>query len=61
MIEIVPRKRLSFKEDYIYLNRNIMLEEHPIEIYDSLLNFFKKEDLHQYPDMQKHMTFWATI
>jgi|TARA_B100001750_G_scaffold234483_1_gene235887 histidinol-phosphate/aromatic aminotransferase/cobyric acid decarboxylase-like protein len=27
------------------------MDEHPKDIYDSLLGYFKQEDLHQYPDM----------
>jgi histidinol-phosphate/aromatic aminotransferase/cobyric acid decarboxylase-like protein len=27
------------------------MDEHPKHIYDSLLSYFKQEDLHQYPDM----------
>ena len=50
-IKVMNRKRLKFKKDYTYLNRNMIMEEHPKHIYKSLLNYFKQEDLHQYPDM----------
>ena len=53
MIKVIERKRLKFKSDYTYLNRNMVLEEHPPHIHESLLSYFKKEDLHQYPDMWK--------
>ena len=53
MIKTVPRKRLNLKDNYIYLNRNMLLEEHPAQIHNSLLKFFKKKDLHHYPSMQK--------
>jgi len=49
--EVIDRKRLKFEKDYTYLNRNMIMDEHPEYIYNSLLNYFKKEDLHQYPDM----------
>ena len=53
MINIVPRKRLNLKDNYTYLNRNMPHEEHPPKIHNALLNFFKKKDLHQYPNIQK--------
>ena len=48
------RKRLKFKKGYTYLNRNMVLDEHPDFIYDRLLRTFKKEDINQYPDL------WST-
>ena len=53
MIKIIERKRLKFKDDYTYLSRNMIMDEHPQYILDSLLSYFKKEDLHPYPDMWK--------
>lgn len=51
MIKVIERKRLKFQKGYTYLNRNMIMDEHPKHIYDSLLSYFKQEDLHQYPDM----------
>ena len=51
MIKVIERKRLKFQKGYTYLNRNMIMDEHPKDIYDSLLGYFKQEDLHQYPDM----------
>ena len=51
MREGIDRKRLVFKDDYVYLNRNMVLYEHSAEMYNLLLESFKREDLHQYPDM----------
>ncbi len=53
MVKTIERKRLKFEDDYTYLGRNMIMDEHPEHIYKSLLNCFKKEDLHQYPDMWK--------
>ena len=53
MVKVIDRKRLKFQEGYTYLGRNMIMDEHPEHIYKSLLNYFKKEDLHQYPDMWK--------
>ena len=53
MIKTIERKRLKFKDDYTYLSRNMIMDEHPQYILDSLLSYFKKEDLHPYPDMWK--------
>ena len=53
MTKIIERKRVKFQKDYTYLNRNMVLDEHPQHIYERLLNYFKKEDLHQYPDLWK--------
>ena len=46
MINTIERKRLKFKDDYTYLSRNMIMDEHPQYILDSLLSYFKKEDLH---------------
>ena len=51
MIKHIYRKRLRFKEDYVYLNRNMIMDPHSDHIYKSLLKTFKAEDLIQYPDM----------
>ena len=53
MNKVIERKRLKFKDDYIYLGRNMIMDEHPEYIHKSLLEYFKKEDLHPYPDMWK--------
>ena len=53
MVKITKRKRLKFKKGYTYLNRNMIVDEHSHDIHESLLNYFKKEDLHQYPDMSR--------
>ena len=53
MIKVVERKRLKFKNDYTYLNRDMMMVEHHARILPALLNYFNAEDLHQYPDMWK--------
>jgi len=53
MNKVIERKRLKFKDDYIYLGRNMIMDEHPEHIHKSLLEYFKKEDLHPYPDMWK--------
>ena len=53
MVNIIERKRLKFEDDYIYFNRNMIMDEHPEHIYKSLLEYFKKDDLHSYPDMWK--------
>ena len=53
MINTIERKRLKFKDDYTYLGRNMIMDEHPEHIHKSLLEYFKKEDLHPYPDMWK--------
>jgi histidinol-phosphate/aromatic aminotransferase/cobyric acid decarboxylase-like protein len=53
VVNIVKRKRLKFKDDYTYLGRNMIMDEHPEHIHKSLLEYFKKEDLHQYPSMWK--------
>ena len=53
MINTVERKRLKFKDGYTYLGRNMIMDEHPEHIHESLLKYFKKEDLHPYPDMWK--------
>ena len=52
-MKVVNRKRLKFKDGYTYLNRNMIMDEHPEHIHKSLLEYFKKEDLHQYSDMWK--------
>jgi histidinol-phosphate/aromatic aminotransferase/cobyric acid decarboxylase-like protein len=51
MVNNIFRKRLKFKDDYTYLNRNMVMEKHPDHIHQSLLKTFKVEDLNQYPDM----------
>jgi len=51
MVKVIERKRLKFQEGYTYLGRNMIMDEHPKHIYESLLSYFKQEDLHQYPDM----------
>ena len=53
MVNTIERKRLKFKDEYTYLGRNMLMDEHPEHIYKSLLEYFKKEDLHSYPDMWK--------
>ena len=53
MTKVIERKRLKFQDDYTYLNRNMIMEMHPSHIHESLLSYFKQEDLHQYPDMWK--------
>ena len=53
MVNTVERKRLQFKNGYTYLGRNMIMDEHPEYIHKSLLEYFKKEDLHPYPDMWK--------
>ena len=53
MIKTVKRKRLKFEDGYTYLGRNMIMDEHPEHIHKSLLEYFKKEDLHLYPDMWK--------
>ena len=53
MINTIERKRLKFKDDYTYLGRNMIMDEHPEHIHKYLLEYFKKEDLHPYPDMWK--------
>ena len=52
-IKTIERKRLKFEDDYTYLGRNMLMDEHPEYIHKSLLEYFKKEDLHQYPSMWK--------
>ena len=51
MIKVTERKRLKFKDGYTYLNRNMIMDEHPEQIYDSLISNFKNKDLHHYSDM----------
>ena len=51
MIKTIDRKRLSFKDDYVYLNRNMIMDPHPDHIHESLLKTFKSEDLTQHPDL----------
>lgn len=51
MVNPIQRTRLKFKDDYLYLGRNMVMEEHPDFIHEALLEKFKVEDLHQYPDM----------
>ena len=53
MVKTIERKRLKFKDGYTYLGRNMIMDEHPEHIYKSLLEYFKSEDLHSYPDMWK--------
>jgi histidinol-phosphate aminotransferase len=53
MVNTIERKRLKFKDGYTYLGRNMIMDEHPEHIHKSLLEYFKKEDLHPYPDMWK--------
>jgi histidinol-phosphate/aromatic aminotransferase/cobyric acid decarboxylase-like protein len=53
MVNTVERKRLQFEDGYTYLGRNMIMDEHPEHIYKSLLEYFKSEDLHSYPDMWK--------
>ena len=53
MINTVERKRLQFEDGYTYLGRNMIMDEHPEYIHKSLLEYFKKDDLHQYRDMWK--------
>jgi histidinol-phosphate aminotransferase len=53
MVKTIERKRLKFKDGYTYLGRNMIMDEHPEHIHKSLLEYFKKEDLHPYPDMWK--------
>jgi histidinol-phosphate aminotransferase len=53
MVNTVERKRLQFKNGYTYLGRNMIMDEHPEYIHKSLLEYFKSEDLHPYPDMWK--------
>ena len=52
-INTVKRNRLKFEDGYTYLGRNMIMDEHPEHIYKSLLEYFKKDDLHSYPDMWK--------
>lgn len=51
MINLVNRKRLKFKKDYVYLNRNMLIDSHPDHIHKALLKTFKAEDLNGYPDL----------
>ena len=51
MVKNIPRLRKKFKEGYTYLNRNMIMDQHPNHIYNALLSTFQVEDLHQYPDM----------
>ena len=51
MINTVDRKRLRFKEGYVYLNRNMIIDPHPDHIHESLLKTFKAQDLTEYPDL----------
>ena len=51
MVKNIPRVRKKFKDGYTYLNRNMIMDCHPDHIYHKLINTFKVEDLHQYPDM----------
>lgn len=53
MIKVTERKRLKFQEGYTYLNRNMIMDEHPQHVYDSLLKSFTRNDIHQYSDMWK--------
>ena len=53
MIKPTERKRLRLKENYVYLNRNMIVDPHPDYIHESLLKTFKSEDLTQYPDLWK--------
>ena len=53
MVKTIERKRLKFKDGHTYLGRNMIMDEHPEHIHKSLLEYFKKEDLHPYPDMWK--------
>ena len=53
MVKDIDRRRLEFKKDYVYLNRNMIMDKHPNHIHKQLLNYFKQEDLHQYPDLWK--------
>jgi histidinol-phosphate/aromatic aminotransferase/cobyric acid decarboxylase-like protein len=51
MVKTICRKRLKFKDDYVYLNRNMIIDPHPNHVHESLLKTFKAEDLTQYPDL----------
>jgi histidinol-phosphate aminotransferase len=51
MVRFVDRKRLKFKKDYLYLNRNTIMDQHPSFIHESLLECFSPDHLHQYPDL----------
>ena len=53
MVKVIERKRLKFLKDYTYLNRNMIMDGHSEYIHKSILEYFKKEDLHQYSDMWK--------
>ena len=53
MIKVTERKRLKFQDGYKYLNRNMIMDEHPQHVYDSLLKSFTRNDIHQYSDMWK--------
>jgi histidinol-phosphate/aromatic aminotransferase/cobyric acid decarboxylase-like protein len=50
---VTERKRLKFQKDYLYLNRNTIMDHHPKYIHDNLLKYFNVTDLHQYPDLWK--------
>tara|TARA_R110001583_G_scaffold21502_6_gene81709 strand:- start:18 stop:1025 length:1008 start_codon:yes stop_codon:yes gene_type:complete len=45
------RKRLKFSEDYLYLSRNTVMDRHSNNIYKKLLEYFKPEDIHKYPNL----------
>jgi histidinol-phosphate/aromatic aminotransferase/cobyric acid decarboxylase-like protein len=51
MVKSIPRIRKHFKKGYTYLNRNMIMDEHPKYIFNELLNTFEYNELHQYPDM----------
>ncbi len=51
MTGLVERKRLKFLDDHLYLSRNMVLDTHSKEFYNSFLNTLNVEDLSQYPDL----------
>lgn len=51
MSKITNRKRLKFHKDYLYLNRNTIMDKHPDHVYDSLVRCLKPDHIHQYPDL----------
>jgi len=51
MSGFVERKRLKLLDDHLYLSRNMVLDTHSKEFYNSFLNTLNVEDLSQYPDL----------
>ena len=61
MINTIERKRLKFKDDYTYLGRNMIMDEHPEHIHKYLLEYFKKEDYIRILICGKLMTNWVVF